>query len=99
VGLPTYYVNTHSLPLRGAPRPEGNVLTTLSFNDPVEMLGVGASGWAQVRDLKSSIVGFAPPRYLAPAPAGSPKAAPGRRAPVRQAPPKEEKAPEKPSAM
>ena len=64
VGLPTYHVNISSLPLRDAPRPEADVLTMLHFNDPVEMLGVGTSGWAQVRDLRSSVVGWVPPRYL-----------------------------------
>lgn len=67
------YVNTNSLPLREHPRPEARVLTTLRFNDRVEMLGVGTSGWAQVRDLQSSLVGYAPPRYLSAEPSASPK--------------------------
>jgi uncharacterized protein YgiM (DUF1202 family) len=94
VGLPTYYVNTDSLPLRIHPRPEAQVLTTLHFNDPVEMLGVGKSGWAQVRDLRSSIVGFAPPRFLSETSMSSPPSSRRRRAPARKAPP-----PAKPDAM
>ena len=99
VALPTYYVNRDSLPLRQHPRPEARVLTTLGFNDPVEMLGVGTSGWAQVRDLKSSMVGWAPPRYLSETSLSSPPSSKRRRAPARKAPPKEEPAPAAPSAM
>jgi hypothetical protein len=99
VALPTYYVNSSSLPLREHPRPEARVLTTLTFNAPVEMLGVGTSGWAQVRDLKTSVVGWAPPRNLSRTSLSSPSSSPRRRAPARKAPPKEEPAPVKPSGM
>jgi uncharacterized protein YgiM (DUF1202 family) len=99
VALPIYYVNTDSLPLRVHPRPEANVLTMLNFNDRVEMLGVGTSGWAQVRDLKTSQVGWAPPRYLSETSQGAPSSSKRRRAPARKAPPKEEPAPVKPSGM
>jgi uncharacterized protein YgiM (DUF1202 family) len=99
VGLPTYHVNISSIPLRDAPRPEANVLTMLHLNDPVEMLGVGTSGWAQVRVLGSSQVGWVAPRYLSPGPADSSTPPPRRRAPARKAPPKEEPAPAKTSAM
>jgi uncharacterized protein YgiM (DUF1202 family) len=99
VALPIYYVNSTSLPIREHPRPAARVLTTLSFNDPVEMLGVGTSGWAQVRDLKSSMVGWAPPRYLSETSPSSPPSPKRRRAPARKAPPQGEKAPAPPSAM
>ncbi len=66
--MPTYHVTIDSLPLREHPRPESRVLTMLSRNDPVEMLGVGTSGWAQVRDFRTSQVGYVPPRYIAPGP-------------------------------
>jgi len=95
---PPYYVNVNSLALRDAPSPDSRVLTTLHFNDPVEMLGVGTSGWAQVRDLRSSIVGWVAPRYLSSAPLSYPKSSPRRRAPARKAPPKEEP-PAPPKAM
>jgi len=95
--MPTYYVNINSLTLREGPSPSSGVLTTLRFNDPVEMLGVGPSGWAQVRDLRSSLVGWAPPRYLSSEPSSYPKSSPRRRAP-RKAAPKEEPA-EPPKAM
>jgi len=95
----TYYVNKSSLTLHDEPTPKSRVVTTLGFNDPVEMLGVGASGWAQVRDLRSSIVGFTPPRYLSSQPLRSPKSSTRRRrAPAPKAPPKEEP-PEVPKAM
>ncbi len=102
--VPPYHVNISSLDLRDKPNPNANVLITLHFNDPVEMLGVGTSGWAQVRDLRSSLVGWADPRYLSSAPLNSPKSSHRRRAPARKPAPKEEKkAPEEtpklPSAM
>jgi len=101
--MPTYYVNTGSLALHDAPNPRAGVITTLRFNDPVEMLGVGASSWAQVRDLRSNRVGWVPPRYLSPTPAGQPKSSRRGRAPARKpAPQKEEPpagAPASPRAM
>ena len=102
--VPPYHVNISSLDLRDKPNPNANVLITLHFNDPVEMLGVGTSGWAQVRDLRSSLVGWADPRYLSSAPVNSPKSSHRRRAPVRKSAPKEEKkapeeTPKPPSAM
>lgn len=101
--LPPYYVKTDSLPLRDGPRPEANVLTTLSFNDQVEMLGVDTSGWAKVRDPRTGLMGWVPPRDLSITPVGAAKAPPRRRAPAHKAPPKEEKTPKEapaaPSAM
>ena len=94
---PTYYVNISSLTLRDAPSPNSGALTTLHFNEPVEMLGIGASGWAQVRDLRTSVVGWVPPRYISSAPSSYPKSSPRRRAPRKQAP--KEEAPEPPKAM
>jgi uncharacterized protein YgiM (DUF1202 family) len=96
--VPHYYVNTSSLALRDGPSPSGGVLTTLYFNDPVEMLGV-SSGYAQVRDLKTSKVGWVLPRYLSPSSLSTPKSSRRHRAPARKASPREEKAPEPPSAM
>ncbi|RJR46059.1 MAG: hypothetical protein C4567_02485 [Deltaproteobacteria bacterium] len=92
----TYYVNTSRLSVYDEPTPNSRVVLTLGFNDPVEMLGVGASGMAQVRDLKTSVVGWAAPRYLSSSPLKYPKSQKRRRAP--KAAPKEE-APEPPKAM
>jgi len=96
---PHSYVNTSSLPLRQHPTPSASVLTMLHFNEQVEMLGVSASGWAQVRELRTSKVGWVPPRYLSSAPSSSPKSSRQRRAPARKAAPKKEEPPEPPSAM
>ena len=60
--MPPYHVNISSLDLRDKPNPNANVVVTLHFNDPVEMLGVSTSGWAQVRDLRTSLVGWADPQ-------------------------------------
>ncbi|MFI5332033.1 MAG: SH3 domain-containing protein [Desulfobaccales bacterium] len=88
--VPPYHVNSSSLDLRDKPNPNANVVVTLHFNDPVEMLGV-SSGWAQVRDLRTSVVGWADPRYLSSAASDYPKSSHRRRAPARKAAPKEEK--------
>lgn len=88
--VPPYHVNISSLEIREKPNPNANVLITLRFNDPVEMLGV-SSGWAQVRDLRSSVVGWVDPRYISSAPLNSPKSSHRRRAPARKSAPKEEK--------
>jgi uncharacterized protein YgiM (DUF1202 family) len=101
--MPTYYVNTSSVNLMDKPRPDAGVLTTLYFNDPVEMLGVGTSGWAQVRDLRSNVIGYVPPRYLSATSPSQPKFSRPRRAPSGKAAPKKEKPPAEtpasPSAM
>jgi hypothetical protein len=93
---PHYYVNTSSLALHAHPSPNAAVIAYLHFNEPVEMLGV-ASGFAQVRKLHTSKVGFVWPRYLSPSPLRSPKAARRHRAPRHQAP--QEKTPPPPHAM
>jgi uncharacterized protein YgiM (DUF1202 family) len=92
---PTYHVNTSSTPLLQHPDPDSTVLTTLHYNDPVEMLGVTA-GYAQVRDLRTSYVGWVLPRHLSSGDASPPRSR--HRRPAHKAPPKE-KPPEPPSAM
>lgn len=87
--VPPFHVNISSLDLRDKPNPNANVVVTLHFNDPVEMLGV-SSGWAQVRDLRTSVVGWADPRYLSSASLNYHRPPHRRRAPVRKAPPQEE---------
>jgi uncharacterized protein YgiM (DUF1202 family) len=68
VALPTYHVKVSSALLYLHPRPESQVLATLHRNDAVEMMGVGTSGWAQVRVRQSNLVGWIDPRYLSPGP-------------------------------
>jgi hypothetical protein len=92
--MPSYFVKVSSVALRDAPSPEARTLTTMYFNDRVEMLGVGASGWAQVRDLRTSIVGYVDPRYLSTSPSRSPKSSRRRHAP-KAAPKEEPEAPPK----
>jgi uncharacterized protein YgiM (DUF1202 family) len=89
---PHYYVNTNTLALRAHPDPHASVLGYLHFNEPVEMLGT-FSGYAQVRELKTSKVGFVLPRYLSQSPV---KVHRSRR---HRAPRKAPKPPEPPSAM
>jgi uncharacterized protein YgiM (DUF1202 family) len=93
--VPHYYVNTNSLTLQEHPRPDSRVLTTLHLNDPVEMLGT-RSGYAQVRDLRSSLVGWVLPRYLSSESPSSPKSSRRHRAPLKAAP---EETTKPPSAM
>ncbi len=94
--IPPYYVNVSSVPLRDKPNPNANTLKTLHLNERVEMIDVGTSGWAQVRELEGSLVGWVAPRYLSTVTPGQ-RSTPRRRAPARKAPPKEEpKAPEEP---
>jgi uncharacterized protein YgiM (DUF1202 family) len=93
-----YFVNINSLPLRDAPTSNFGVITTLHFNDPVEMLGVDSSGMAQVRELRHSLVGWVPPRYLSSEPLGSPKSTKPRRRWAPKPVPKEEP-PAAPKAM
>jgi hypothetical protein len=92
--MPPYFVKVSSVALRDAPSPEARTVTTMYFNDRVEMLGVGASGWAQVRDLRTSIVGYVDPRYLSTSPSRSPKSSRRRHAP-KAAPKEEPQAPPK----
>ncbi len=102
--IPPYYVNASSVPLRDSPNPKGNVLKTLHLHERVEMIDVDTSGWAQVRELEGSLVGWVDPRYLSAAAPSHPKSTPRRRAPARKAPPQEQKPapaekPAPPSAM
>ncbi|MDD2903504.1 MAG: SH3 domain-containing protein [Syntrophales bacterium] len=94
----TYYVNKTSITLHADPSPDSRVLKTLRFNEAVEMLGVGASGWAQVRDLRTSITGWTPPRYLSSEPLRYPKSSKRRHRRAPKKPPKKEP-PEVPKAM
>jgi uncharacterized protein YgiM (DUF1202 family) len=93
---PHYYVNQNTVALRAHPRPNASVLAYLHFNEPVEMLGV-SSGYAQVRELKGSQVGWVWPRYLSNSPVKYPRTKRRHRAPRHKAP--QEKTPEPPHAM
>jgi hypothetical protein len=89
---PIYFVNVSSLALRDGPTTSAPQISTLGFNEEVELLDT-SGGWARVRDLNRGLIGWASMRYLQPAPASTPRRAPSR----RPAPPKEE-APKPPEA-
>ncbi len=74
----------NSLALRAGPSTGNRILTTLNLNDRVEMLGTNAAGWAQVRDLRTSIIGWVASRYLESFPVSYPKSVPKKRAPKKE---------------
>ena len=92
-GPPYYYVNVSSLALRAGPSTSHRTLTTLHLNNQVEMLNMGPTGWAEVRDLRTNIIGWAAARYLETFPVTHPKAAP---APAKRKAPSKKGAPEEP---
>jgi len=101
-GPPYYYVAVNSLALRAGPSTGNRILTTLNLNDRVEMLGMSAGGWAQVRDLRTSIIGWVAARYLESFPVSHPRSVPKKRAPSKKTAPEEEApapTPAKPKAM
>jgi hypothetical protein len=69
----------------------------MSLNSQVELLGMGPGGWAQVREVRSGLIGWSAFRYLETFPVPYPKPAPRRKAP-KEAPEKEEP-PKEPKAM
>jgi uncharacterized protein YgiM (DUF1202 family) len=96
-GPPYYYVNVNSLALRAGPSTGNRILTTLGFNQQVEVLGSGPGGWLQVRDTRTNIIGWSYGRYLESFPVSAPRSTPRhhKAAPQPEAP----KAPGKPKAM
>ncbi len=96
-GPPFYYVNVSSLALRAGPSTGSKILTTLSFNQQVEWLGMGPGGWVQVRDTRTGIIGWAAARYLESFPVRYPRAVPRKRPAKKAAPAEQEEAPAKPA--
>lgn len=88
-GPPYYYVNVNSLALRAGPSTGNRVLTTLGFNQQVEVLGSGPGGWLQVRDSRTNTIGWAYGRYLESLPVSHPRSAPSQ--PARKPAPQPEK--------
>jgi hypothetical protein len=84
---PLYFVNVSSLALREGPTTSAPQISTLAFNDQVELLDM-SGGWARVRDVNRGLIGWASMRYLQPVPAAQPRAVPRRRpsAPKEEAP-------------
>ncbi|MEW6386493.1 MAG: SH3 domain-containing protein [Thermodesulfobacteriota bacterium] len=101
-GPPFYYVNVSSLALRAGPSTANRIIATLGFNEQVEILGMGPSGWAKVRDVPRGIIGWVAGRYLEAFPVPAPRRAPvKKKAPAKKAAPEKEEAPkpEAPKAM
>lgn len=69
-GPPFMYVNVSSLALRSGPGTSYKMIATLSLNDQVEVMNMGAGGWAQVRDVRRNLFGWASSRYLEAVPVG-----------------------------
>ncbi len=74
-GPPFFYVNVRSLNLRAGPSSGSKIIGTLSLNDQVEMLGMGPGGWAQVRVVRTGIIGWVASRYLESFPVRHPRTA------------------------
>jgi uncharacterized protein YgiM (DUF1202 family) len=98
-GPPYYYVNVSSLALRAGPSTGNRILTTLGFNQQVEVLGSGPGGWLQVRDSRTNTIGWAYGRYLESLPVSAPRSAPSQ--PARKPTPQPEapKTSKQPKAM
>ena len=94
---PLYFVNVSSLALREGPTTSAPMITTLNFNDEVELMGT-SDGWGRIRDIRRGFVGWASLRYLQPAPASRPVYVPPKRkatpAAPKEEPKKEEPKPE-----
>jgi uncharacterized protein YgiM (DUF1202 family) len=100
-GPPYYYVSVSSLALRSGPGTGNRILTTLGFNQQVEVLGSGPGGWLQVRDSRTNTIGWAYGRYLESFPVSAPRSVPKRHSPPRKSTPEPEppKAPKQPKVM
>ncbi|MGO9176964.1 MAG: SH3 domain-containing protein [Desulfobaccales bacterium] len=81
-GPPNFFVSVDGLALRAGPGTGNPILTTLGFNQQVEMLSSNGSGWYQVRDLSTGTVGWAAARYLQSFPMSSPTPVPRKRPPA-----------------
>ena len=87
-----YFVNVSSLSLREGPTTAAPQISTLTFNEQVEVLEVRGS-WGRVRDVGRGLIGWASMYYLQSMPASQPRPVPRR----RPSPPPEE-APKPPEA-
>ncbi len=74
----------NSLALRAGPGTGSRILTTLRFNQLVEMLGMNAGGWSQVRDLRTDTIGWVASRYQESFPVSSPRSVPQKRPPAKK---------------
>lgn len=78
---PTYFVNISGLALREGPSTGTPQISTLEFNDEVQLLDT-SDGWGRVRDVRRNISGWASLRYLQPSPAYQPRYVPRHERPA-----------------
>ena len=83
--LSTFFVNVDGLALREGPTTAAPQISTLQFNDEVQLMGT-SDGWGQVLDVRRNISGWASMRYLQPSPAYSPRSVPRRERPAPKQP-------------
>jgi hypothetical protein len=95
---PLYFVNVSSLALREGPTTSAPMISTLHFNDEVELMG-DSDGWGRVRDIRRGLVGWAYMKYLQPAPADRPRYVPPKRNAAPAAPKEEPKEEPKPTPV
>lgn len=81
----TFFVNVNGLALREGPTTAAPQISTLEFNDEVQLMGT-SDGWGQVLDVRRNITGWASMRYLQPSPAYSPRSVPRRERPAPKQP-------------
>ncbi len=88
-----YFVNVSGLALREGPTTAAPQITSLNFNDQVEILDTSGS-WARVRVTNLGLTGWASMRYLQPMPSDRPRPVPSKRpsAPKKETPPPAPKA-------
>jgi uncharacterized protein YgiM (DUF1202 family) len=99
-GPPYFYVAVSSLALRSGPSTGSRMLTSLSLNQQVEMLSLNAGGWAQVRDIRTGVIGWVAARYLESFPVSQARPVPKKHPPAKKSKPAEEPpAPAKPRVM
>lgn len=93
-----YYVNISGLALREGPSTATPQISTLQFNDEVQLMGT-SDGWGRVLDVRRNISGWASMRYLQPSPAHRPRPVPRHEtpAPKQPTPKPSEPAPPEPS--
>lgn len=77
----TFFVNVSSLALREGPTTAAPQISTLEFNDQVQLMDT-SDGWGRVLDVRRNIVGWASMRYLQPSPAYAPRSVPRRSTPA-----------------
>ncbi|OGP71015.1 MAG: hypothetical protein A2Z73_07170 [Deltaproteobacteria bacterium RBG_13_60_28] len=99
-GPPFYYVAINGLNLRAGPSTGTRVLTSLGFNDKVEFLDQSPTGWSNVRDLRTGVIGWVASHYLETFPVSYPKAAPKKhRAPSKEKGSEPQEKPAAPKSM